>query len=60
VVQEQEKKLRILKFDRVTYKFHLRKVKTLSFVKEISPWNKYDGTFGNYFGDQGQNYILRI
>jgi hypothetical protein len=42
------------------YKFLLRKVKTLSFVKEILPQNKSDGTFGNYIGVQKSEKILRF
>jgi hypothetical protein len=48
-VQEPKKILRILMFVilRVPYKFRLRKVKSLSLVKQISPKNKSDGNFGN-------------
>jgi hypothetical protein len=37
-----------------------KKDKILSFLKQISPENKSDGNFGNYFRNQGQNCKLRI
>jgi hypothetical protein len=33
---------------------------TLSFAKVISPWNKSEGSFGNYFGIQEHHKMLRI
>jgi hypothetical protein len=51
-----------LKFDilRVPYKFRLRKVKTWTFIKKISPQNKSNGIFGNYIRVQEQKLILKI
>jgi hypothetical protein len=54
--------LRIFKFDILRVppiQIPTKKVKNLSLVKQISPYNKADGIFGNYNGVQKPGKIPR-